>query len=93
MEIAAKKCLETLHFNVYGQEINPAIKHTATAGALKKVREFLLKNPLMRAFLKGIDRKDEKYLMNSLKLTDFDPAERLIRKGTKDRAVIFVASG
>jgi len=57
------------------------------------VREFVLKNPLMRTFLKGIDRKDEKYLMNNLKVTEFDPAERLIRKGSKDRAVFFVAQG
>jgi len=85
--------LEVFHYNVFGHEINPAIKHTATAGAAKKVREFFLKNPLMRAFLKGIDRKDEKYIMNSLKTTEFDPGDRLIRKATKDRAIIFIAQG
>ena len=47
----------------------------------------------MRAFLKGIDRKDEKYIMNSLKTTEFDPGDRLIRKATKDRAIIFIAQG
>lgn len=93
MELAARKSLEVLHYNVYGHEYNPVIKHTATAGAAKKVRDFILKNPLMRAFLKGIDRKDEKFIMNALKTTEFDPAERLIRKHTKDRSLIFIASG
>lgn len=91
MELAAKKSLEVLHYNVFGHELNPAIKHVSTAGAAKKVRDFFLKNPLMRAFLKGIDRKDEKYLLNSLKTTEFDPADRLIRKNTKDRSLIFIA--
>lgn len=93
MELAARKSLEVLHYNVYGHEYNPVIKHTATAGAAKKVRDFFLKNPLMRAFLKGIDRKDEKMIMNALKTTEFDPGERLLRKHTKDRAIIFIASG
>ena len=93
MELAARKSLEVLHYNVYGHEYNPVIKHTATSGAAKKVREFMLKNPLIKAFLKGIDRKDEKFIMNALKTTEFDPAERLIRKGTKDRAIIFIAQG
>jgi CRP-like cAMP-binding protein len=78
---------------VHGYEYNPAIKHIATAGAAKKVREFLLKNPLIRAFLKGMDRRDEKFLMNAMKTTEFDPAERLIRKNTKDRTLIFIAAG
>ncbi|CDW84841.1 UNKNOWN [Stylonychia lemnae] len=93
LQIAAKKSLEVFHYNVFGHEYNPAIKHVNTAGAAKKVREFFLKNPLMRAFLKGIDRKDEKYIMNSLKTTEMDPGDRLVRKGTKDRAIIFVAQG
>lgn len=76
---------------MFGHEYNPAIRHVSTSGAAKKVRDFFLKNALMRAFLKGIDRKDEKYILNSLKTTEFDPADRLIRKGTKDRAIFFVA--
>jgi hypothetical protein len=41
--------------------------------------------------MKGFDRRDEKHVLNSLKTTEFEPAERLIRKGTKDRSIIFVA--
>lgn len=47
----------------------------------------------MKAFLKGIDRKDEKHILNSLKTTEYEPSERLIRKGTKDRSIIFIAVG
>ena len=47
----------------------------------------------MRAFLKGIDRKDEKYILGALKTTEYEPSERLIRKGTRDRSIIFVAAG
>jgi len=47
----------------------------------------------MRAFLKGIDRKDEKYILNSLKTTELDPGDRLIRKCTKDRSILFIAQG
>jgi hypothetical protein len=52
-----------------------------------------LKNQLIRAFLKGIERKDEKMLFNIIKSTDFDPADRVIRKGSKDRSIIFVGAG
>ena len=45
------------------------------------------------AFLKGIDRKDERVLFNVIKSTDFDPADRVIRKGTKDRSIIFIGGG
>ena len=57
------------------------------------MREFFFKNALVRAFIKGMDRKDERALFNNLKSTDFDPGDRLIRKGTKDSAIIFVAGG
>lgn len=57
------------------------------------MREFFFKNPLIKAFIKGLDRKDERVLFNSLKSTDFDAGERLIRKNTKDRAIIIVGTG
>jgi len=90
MNIAAKKCLQVLHYNVFGHEFNNAIKHTNQVGSQKKFRDFILKNPIIKSFLKGIDRKDEKVLLNSFKCTDFEPAERLIRAGTKDKSIIFV---
>lgn len=40
-----------------------------------------------------MDRRDEKYLLNSMRTTEFDTAERLIRKNTKDRTIIFIAAG
>ena len=40
-----------------------------------------------------MDRRDEKQLLNVMRTTEFDPAERLIRKNTKDRTILFVAAG
>lgn len=93
MHIAAQKALEVLHFNVFGHEYNPVIRHVHSAGSLKKIREFFFKHPIIRGFLKGINRKDEKHLFNALKVIEMDNAERLIRKSTKDRAIFFVGSG
>jgi len=81
------------HYNVFGHEINPVIRHTNTNSVVKKVREFFLKNPIIKAFCKGFDRKDEKFLMSALKTTELDPGERVIRKGTRDRSIIFVVAG
>ena len=85
--------LEVLHYNVFGHELNPSIKHVSSMANHKKIREFFFKNPIIRTFLKGIDRKDDKHLFNVLKFSEFDPADRLIRKETFDRSIIFVGSG
>jgi hypothetical protein len=52
-----------------------------------------MKNPIVRAFFKGFDRKDEKAIMGALKTSELEPADRLVRKDTKDRAIIFVVAG
>ena len=82
LNIAAKKALEVFHYNVFGHEANPTIRLINTNSAQKKVREFFLRNPIIKAFLKGFDRKDEKCLMSALTTSELDPSERLIRKGT-----------
>ena len=93
LELASKKALEVFHYNVFGHEMNPVIRLTATTSAAKKVREFFLKNPIIKAFLKGFDRKDEKVLMGAIKTSELDPADRLVRKGTSDRSIIMVVAG
>ena len=93
LELATKKSLEVFHYNVFGHELNPAIRLTSTNSQAKKMREFFVKNPIIKAFLKGFDRKDEKCLMGALKTSELDPADRLVRKGTIDRALIIVVAG
>jgi hypothetical protein len=93
LELAAKKALEVFHYNVFGHELNPAIRLTATNSQAKRLREFFVKNPAVKAFLKGFDRKDEKMLMTALRTSELDPADRLIRKNTIDRSIIIVAGG
>jgi hypothetical protein len=93
LELAAKKALEVFHYNVFGHEYNQVIKLTNTNSQIKKVREFFMKNTVVKAFFKGFDRKDDKALMNALKTTEMEPADRLVRKGTKDRCIIFIVAG
>jgi hypothetical protein len=59
----------------------------------KKLRDFYFKNPSIRAFLKGIDKRDEKYIINVMKNIDMEAGERIIRAGSQEQAVIIVAGG
>lgn len=47
----------------------------------------------MRAFLKGIDKRDEKYIINVMTNIEMENSERVIRAGTTERCIILVASG
>ena len=47
----------------------------------------------MRAFLQGIEKRDERFIIQAMRTIEFEPGERLIRRGTKDKSVLFVASG
>ena len=93
LELASKRALEVFHYNVFGHELNPTVKLAATNSQAKRVREFFVKNAVIKAFLKGFDRKDEKTLLGALRTSELDPADRLVRKGTTDRSLIFVVSG
>lgn len=93
LELATKKALEVFHYNVFGHEMNPVVKLTATTSQAKKLREFFTKNAIIKAFMKGFDRKDEKVFMSALRTSELDPADRLVRKGTMDRSIIIVAAG
>jgi CRP-like cAMP-binding protein len=93
LEMAAKKALEVFHYNVFGHPYNHVIKLTSTNSQIKKVREFFMKNPIVKAFFKGFDRKDEKTILGALKTSELEPGDRLVRKSTKDRALIFVIAG
>lgn len=59
----------------------------------KKLRDFYFKNDQMRAFLKGVEKRDEKFIISAMVGTEFESAERVIRKGTMDRALLIVAGG
>ena len=57
------------------------------------MRDFFAKNPIVKAFFKGFDRKDEKIVLNYFKTSEVEMGERLIRKDTKDRCIIIVVAG
>ena len=63
MQVSANYSMQTLYYNVHGVEFNPKIKHIENGQISKKLRDFYFKNPSVRAFLKGIDKKDEKYII------------------------------
>lgn len=47
----------------------------------------------MRAFLKGVDKRDEKFIIQALKGTEVEAGDRVIKRGTWDRCVLVVADG
>ena len=57
------------------------------------MRDFFAKNPIVKGFFKGFDRKDEKIVLNYFKTSEVEMGERLIRKDTKDRCIIIVVAG
>ena len=93
MQVAAKNAMETVYFNVHGVEQNRAIKHIANGQMTKKLRDFYFKNQQMRAFLNGIEKRDERFIISAMRTIEFEPGERIIRAGTTDKSILFVASG
>jgi hypothetical protein len=59
----------------------------------KKLREFYFKNPSMRAFLKGIDKRDEKFIINAMSNIEMESGEAVIKAGCYERCIILVAGG
>ena len=47
----------------------------------------------MRAFLLGIEKRDERFIVQAMRTIEFEPGERVIRKDTVDKSVLFVAGG
>lgn len=93
MKMAADYSMQTLYFNVHGQELNPRIKLIENGQMTKKLRDFYFKNPSVRAFLKGIDKRDEKYIINVMSNIEMEAGEAVIKAGAYERCVILVAGG
>ena len=85
--------METFFYNLNGQEHNQIVKHPATAQMSKKLRDFYFKNNQIRAFLKGVEKRDEKFIIQALKGTELEASDRVIRKNTWDRSLLIVADG
>lgn len=78
MQVTAKYSMQTLYFNVHGVELNPKILHIENGQMSRKVREFFFKNPAVRAFLKGLDKKDEKYIISVMRNIEIECFEKVI---------------
>lgn len=85
--------METFMFNLNGFEHNQSIKHPPTALMSKKLKDFYFKNVQFKAFLNGVDKRDEKSIINSFKATELETADRVIKKNTWDRSLLIVAEG
>ena len=59
----------------------------------KKLRDFYFKNEAMRAFLQGLEKRDERFVMQAMSIIEFEAGERVIRRDTIDKSVLFVAGG
>ena len=86
--------MKTLYYNLHGHEQNKAAEHVETGQERgKKVRDFFFKNGSMRAFLHGIEKRDESKILQQFKTLDFENDELVVKRNTFDRAVLFVAGG
>ena len=47
----------------------------------------------MRAFLNGVDKRDEKFIIQAFKGTEFETGDRILKKNTWDRSLFIVAEG
>ena len=47
----------------------------------------------MRAFLAGIEKRDERFIIQAFKNIEFEASEKVIKKGTIDKSVLFLAGG
>jgi len=74
-------------------EYNNAIPFHPQANLNRRVREFYSKNPIIRSFLAGLEKKDEKFLINDTKVQQFSAGDRAIRKSTRDRCLFIVVHG
>ena len=59
----------------------------------KKLREFFFKNLSMRAFLHGIDKRDERSILQQFKNIELNSGGKLINKNSHDRSLMFIATG
>lgn len=84
LELAANKAYETNHYNIMGCGLNPAIPFTPQNITLKKIRDFFNKNQIIKTFIAGMDKKDERVFLADVKGQAMNPGDRVIRRNTKD---------
>ena len=85
--------METFMYNLHGHEMNPLTRHPPTAQMSKKLRDFYMKNEKLREFFKNVERRDEKFILNCLCNSEFEPGEKVMAEGAMDRCILFVADG
>ena len=93
MQVATRNAMQTVYYNVHGLELNNAVRHIANGQMNKKLRDFYFKNVQMRAFLEGIEKRDERFIIQAMRTIEFESGERVVRRGTVDKCVLFLASG
>jgi hypothetical protein len=52
-----------------------------------------MKNQIIKTFLAGLDKRDERFLTSEIKAQQHDAGDRVIRAGTRDRAMFFIMAG
>jgi hypothetical protein len=63
MQVAANKAFETVYYNIHGVDHNPKVTLPNNGQMNKGLRDFFFKDPSMRAFLKGVDKRDERIII------------------------------
>lgn len=62
-KIAADRAFETVFHNVHGAEHNPVMPVPNNGQMNKDLRDFLFKDPCMRAFFRGCEKREERMII------------------------------
>lgn len=92
-EMAARRAYETTYFNIMGAEYNPVPTFISQLSMQRKVRDLFFKNQVFRTFLNGLDKRDERIIMAETQARKCSAGDRVIRKGTRERALFIVVQG
>ena len=73
--------------------LDNSIKFTHQSTTLKKCREFFNKNEIIKAFLNGLEKKDERVFLADCQSSQFYAGDRVVRNGTRSRCILMVVTG
>jgi signal-transduction protein with cAMP-binding, CBS, and nucleotidyltransferase domain len=59
----------------------------------KDLRDFLFKDPWMRAFFRGCEKREERIITQSFHISEVEDKELIIQKNSLVRNLLFVAKG
>ena len=73
--------------------MNPVLSWNHHPNTAKRLRDFFMKNAMMKDFMAGMDKKDERFIMTEVRCQNMTAGDRIVKHGAKDRAIYIVICG